>query len=466
MKVKIEKIVFGGAGLGRLEDPEKPNGLGASGRVVFVWNALPGEEVEFELIKKEKTHWEGVATKILNPSPARLEPKEAHYLSCSPWQIMTPEEENKWKIEMAKETYQKIGGFDCELELAGNDVDWGYRNKMEYSFAETVNHLTPDPSPCKGEGNIMLSFFERGKKVRQCIEACELANPEINRVAKVILSWINKNKIPMRSLKAMILRSNLKNEVIAALFIKDKLEFKDFPKLDKNFVGFKLYYSTHKSPASVPTALLHAEGQDYLTEKILGTKLKYGIFSFFQINIPVFEMALKDIGQHICNPCNLCPKSVVNSVVDFYSGVGSISLPLYNMYKGAVLVDNCAEAIEFARENIDAVGKPPHPRTPLLGKERGELVAECMPAEKMTELITSDKIIIVDPPRAGLHEDVVKRILAQKPARVIYLSCNLSTQARDIKLLSEGYGVVFTKLYNFFPRTPHVEGLVVLEITK
>ena len=220
MKVKIEKLVFGGAGLGHMDD----------GRVVFVWNALPCEEVEFELIKKEKTHWEGMATKILNPSPVRLAPKEAHYLSCSPWQIMTPEEENKWKIEMAKETYQKIGGFDCELELAGNDVDWGYRNKMEYSFAETVNHLTPDPSPCKGEGNIMLSFFERGKKVRQCIEACELANPEINRVAKVILSWINKNKIPMRSLKAMILRSNLKNEVIAALFIKDKLEFKDFIK--------------------------------------------------------------------------------------------------------------------------------------------------------------------------------------------------------------------------------------------
>src|SRR3989339_1064461 len=466
MKVKIEKIVFGGAGLGRLEDPEKPNGLGASGRVVFVWNALPGEEVEFELIKKEKTHWEGVATKILNPSPARLEPKEAHYLSCSPWQIMTPEEENKWKIEMAKETYQKIGGFDCELEMMGDENIWGYRNKMEYSFGfDSSDETSPQTPLLRGEGVIKLSFFERGKRVHQCIEQCELANPEINRVAKLILAWINKHKIPMRSLKAMILRSNLKNEVIAALFIKDKLEFKDFPKLDKNFVGFKLYYSTHKSPASVPTALLHEEGQDYLTEKILDTELKYGIFSFFQINIPVFEMALKDIGKFLDKN---------KSVVDFYSGVGSISLPLYNMYKSAVLVDNCAEAIEFARANLTDLtlpsparrGEDPHLTSPYKGEGLPQLQAECMPAEKMTELITSDKIIIVDPPRAGLHEDVVKRILAQKPARVIYLSCNLSTQARDIKLLSEGYGVVFTKLYNFFPRTPHVEGLVVLEITK
>ncbi len=430
MKVKIEKLVFGGAGLGHLED----------GRVVFVWNALPGEEVEFELIKKEKTHWEGMATKILNPSPARLEPKEAHYLSCSPWQIMTQDEENKWKIEMAKETYKKIGGFDCELEMVGDGVSWGYRNKMEYSFVES-------------DGVIGLSFFGRGTKTRQPIEVCELANTEINRVARLILDWINKNKISMRSLKAMILRSNLRNEVIVALFIKDKLEFADFPVLDKNFVGFKLYYSTHKSPASVPTALLHAEGQDYLVESILGTPLKYGMFSFFQINISVFEMALNDIGKFLDKN---------KSVVDFYSGVGSICLPLYNMYKSAVLVDSCEDAIGFAGENVEAL------RTdlsrPLSSAEARETKAVCMPAERVTELIESDKILIVDPPRAGLHEKVIKRILEQKPSRVIYLSCNLSTQARDLKLLSEAYRVVFTKLYNFFPRTPHVEGLCVLEI--
>ncbi len=419
------------------------------GRVIFVWNALPGEEVEFELIKKEKTHWEGVATKILNPSQARLEPKEAHFLSCSPWQIMTQDEENKWKIEMAKETYKKIGGFDCELKMAGDENIWGYRNKMEYSFDfDSSDETSPQTPLLRGEGNIVLSFFERGKKVRQRIEACELANLEINRVAKLILGWINKNKIPMRGLKAVILRSNLQNQVIAALFIKDKLEFADFPELDKNFVGFKLFYSTHKSPASVPTALLYGVGQDCLTEELLGAKLKYGIFSFFQINIPVFEMALADIGKFLDKN---------KSVVDFYSGVGSISLPLYNMYKGAVLVDSCEEAIGFARENARDLSLT------LPSAEGREIETTCMPAERVTELIESDKILIVDPPRAGLHDKVIERILEQKPARVIYLSCNLSTQARDIKLLSEVYKVVFTKLYNFFPRTPHVEGLAVLE---
>jgi len=421
MKVKIDKLVFGGQGLGRLEN----------GQVCFVWNALPGEEVEFEVIKKEKTHLEGVTTKILNSSSDRLEPKEKHFLSCSPWQILRPEQENYWKVEMAKETYQKFSDLEIQkLTIENDGKNWGYRNKMEYSFAEG-----------KGEGNIRLSFFERGKKNRECIEPCELASPAINRVAKNILNWINIKKIPIRSLKAVIIRSNLAGQVIAALFIKDKLEFSDYPKLDEDLVGFQLYYSTHKSPASVPTALLYSVGQNYLEEKILETTLKYGVFSFFQINIPVFEMALNDIGGFLDKNKEL---------VDYYSGVGSISLPLRDKCKGAMLVDNNQEAIDLAKENID------------LNKLK-KWKAECVPAEKMTDLITSDKIIVVDPPRAGLHEKVIGKLLSETPETVIYLSCNLSTQARDIKLLSEKYQIIFSKLYNFFPRTPHVESLIVLK---
>ena len=92
-----------------------------------------------------------------------------------------------------------------------------------------------------------------------------------------------------------------------------------------------------------------------------------------------------------------------------------------------------------------------------------KILKEKIPAEKIIDLISPEKIIIVDPPRAGLHRKVIDKILLETPPRVIYLSCNLSTQARDLKLLGEKYRVVFTKLYNFFPRTPHIEGLCVLE---
>ncbi len=420
MRVIIEKLVFGGQAMGRAED----------GKVVFVWNALPGEEVEVEVIKKKKDHIEAVAIDIIKPSLDRLPAGEEHYLSCSPWQIMSWEKENEWKKKMANEVYKKIGGLELDLDISF-DSDWqyGYRNKMEYSFVELDS------------GKISLAFFARGKKYREPNQGCKLADKKINDTAAGILDWINKHKIPIRSLKSLILRSNNAGETIAALFIKDKLEFADYPELRGSFLGFQLYYSTHKSPASVPTGLLYSVGQDYLIATLGGVDLKFGLLSFFQVHIPVFSKALVDIGGFLDKD---------KPVIDFYSGVGSISLPLYKQVLEWILVDNNQEAIDYAKDNI-------------VSNEIKNCQVSCQQAEKLTELITFDKIIVLDPPRAGLHHEVVNKLNKVVPERIIYLSCNLSTQARDVNLLSSNYHPVFTRLYNFFPRTPHVESLVVLE---
>ena len=193
----------------------------------------------------------------------------------------------------------------------------------------------------------------------------------------------------------------------------------------------------------MPTELLYSIGQNYLTADILGTKLKFGLLSFFQINIPIFTRAVKDIAAFIG------PK---DPVLDFYSGVGAISLPLARNRVKTTLVEISAEAVEHAKDNITA-------------NSIANTEAHCMPAEKMTELIYHDSTIILDPPRAGLHDHVIARLLAKRPPRIIYLACDLSTQARDIAKLSEAYKPIFIKLYNFFPRTPHIEGLIVLERT-
>ncbi|MBI5222409.1 MAG: class I SAM-dependent RNA methyltransferase [Candidatus Magasanikbacteria bacterium] len=439
MKVKIEKLVFGGQGLGRLDD----------GRVCFVWNALPGEEVEIEIIKNKKTHLEAMATKIIKPSPERIEPKEGHFLSCSPWQIMNFEAENKWKREIAIETYKKLGGIEVgDLEIVSDGKEYGYRNKMEYSLAL-------NPSGASGLGfaelkeKISLVFHIRETRRYVPIIVCELARPEINEIALWFLDWVNENHVPIRSLKTMIVRCNQKGEVLAGLFLKDRLQFEHYPELENNFVGLTIFYSTHKSPASVPTGTLYQTGQNYLEEELLGVKLRYGLFSFFQINIPVFLSALQDISDNLRSG---------QSAVDFYAGVGSISLPLVGKFKDCVLVDNNEEAIGFARENAIARDLT----LSLSYEERGSNVSVCMAAEKMTELITSDKVVIVDPPRVGLDKRVVERILAVKPKQVVYLSCNLSTHARDLGMLKGVYDVKLLKLYNFFPRTAHIEGLAVL----
>lgn len=420
-KCTIEKLVFGGQGLGRTEE----------GKVALVWNALPGEEVEFEVVKKRREYLEGVAVKIENPSPDRVEPLEDHYLSSSPWQMMTWDAENEWKQKIAIETYKRNGGLEfADMPIVKDDsAQFGYRNKIEFSFTELE------------DGTASLSFFVRGGKRRIPITESKLAEPVINTVGQHILEWVNAQPIPMRSLKSIIVRSNGKGQAIAALFIKDELEFAEHVQLTDELVGYQLYYSTHKSPASVPTKLLYAQGEDHLTTTLNGTELKFGLLSFFQVHIPMFEKALDTFGQFL---------DAESDVLDMYSGVGAISLPLKEKVRSGFLVDNNEQAIAYAQDNIGT-------------NSAINCSAQCIPAEEITEMITMDKIVILDPPRAGLHKNVVKKILDEPPKRLIYLSCNLATQARDVGMLLEEYTISHHQIFNFFPRTPHIEGLLVLE---
>ncbi len=420
MKVIIEKLVFGGQGMGRLPD----------GRVCFVWNALPGEEVEVELTKDKKGFCEGIAKKIVKVSPYRIEPKDDHFLACSPWQILTSEQETRWKIEMSKETYKKFANLDWDLDMMEDGEMYGYRNKMEFGFVENK------------QGEISLAFFVRDQKEKQALEKCALSNDSINRETKIILAWINKNKIPVRYLRSLILRSDLLGQVTAVLFVTQKMKFDHQIDLDKKLVGFKVYYSHYKSKLAVPTKQLYAKGLDHLVIELNNVQLKFGALSFFQINTPVFEMALFDIKQFL-------DKKV--DVVDYYSGVGAIALSLHENFQHGILVESNREATEYAKENII-----------LNNIENCEALLS--PTEKMLDLISSEKIIIFDPPRAGLDKSVIQKLITEKPKRIIYLSCNPSTQARDIGLLADKYKVKFLKLYNFFPRTPHVEALCVLEL--
>lgn len=426
------------------------------GKAAFVWNALPGEEVEARVLKNKSNFIEAIAERIITPSLERIPERESHYLSCSPWQILSASAEDYWKKEIARETFFKFGGFepqdleimsDCHPEGAVGDrricdskgqilrsalnnnkeKRFGYRDKMEYSFAVV-------------DGKISLAFFERGGRQHTHIDGCILAEDCINNVAMQILEWINKVNIPMRSLKSLILRSNGQGKTIAALFIKDHLNFESYPELSEDFLGFHIYYSSHLTPASIPHEILYTAGQNYLVADLNGFKLKFGLLSFFQINVPLFSQALKDIEKFLDPGVN---------ILDFYSGVGAIGIPLSQKVKSCVCVDNNKEAVEYAMENI-ALNK-------LKNYE-----ARMISAEKITELITADKVVILDPPREGLHPKVVERLLETNPSKVIYLSCNLTTQARDIKFLLDKYSVKFQQLYNFFPATPHVESLVVL----
>lgn len=423
MQLQIEKLIFGGQALARKD-----------GQVFFIWGGLPGETVEVEITKKGKGFCEAVVKSVVEKSAERIEPKEKHFELCSPWQNMTFEAENKYKVEIAMETYCRLGKFELpELEIARDERALGYRNKMEYNFVQEKRQ-------------IRFALFERRSHNLKAIDVCELGEANIGRAAGAILDWINKNKIGIADLHKLILRGNRQGEVAAALFVRsEKVKWPEV-KLEGGLTGFSVYAGEDR-PVLVREDRTERtnrtnEGRGVkITEEVMGMKLQYGLLSFFQVNVPIFEMAVSDIAEWVEGE---------EKVLDFFAGVGAISLPLNKKFAQGVLVESNADASADAAMNI----------------EKNQITncrIESGDADMNVDILTADSTVIFDPPRAGLGTAIIDRVLAVKPKKLIYLSCDLATQARDVGKLLNDYEIKFAKLYNFFPRTPHIEGLVVLE---
>ncbi len=410
--IKIEKLVHGGQGLGVLAD----------GRKVFVWNALPGETVSVELERSKKSYAEGTAVKVIKPSSDRLEPKEQNYLATSPWQIMNFDTENHWKQEITSELFTQAGIRLPDFGLQTDKKQFEYRNKMEYSF-------------WGDDAGVHLALYNRGSHQKQIVAGSALALPAIDLAAQAVLEELNNRGVRAGDLKTIIVRSNQAGSTVAALFVKAKTFLK--LKLPEGLRGLRVYYSNPKSPASVRSELIYELGDATLKDSLLDKLYIYDVDSFFQVNVPVFELALKRMKEF----------SSASELVDMYAGVGSIGLSLAK--KSVDLVESDPATAAMAMINAEASGL----------KASVTQVA----SEKTLDYITADKPIIFDPPRAGLHGDITDRIIESKPPKIIYLSCNPATQARDIAKLQADYKITHFEAFNFFPRTPHIESLSILE---
>lgn len=384
-QVKIEKLVPGGQALGELSD----------GRKVFVWGALPNETVKVQLTKSKKHYAEAVTTEILTATPERIEPRDECYLSTSPWQIMTETAETKYKSELVTEVFRQEHIELPYAEIKGDGKFWQYRNKMEYSL--WWDHDT---------AKIWPAFHRRGSHQKILVKSSNIERPEIWAEAQRVIDQLNADGEEARKYQSLLIRCNQAGQVSGALFENGK---------------------------SHPT-------MTNLTDTILGEAYTYSPNGFFQINLPVYEMALNEIKQHLDDS---------SRVVDMYSGVGTIGLSVARD-RQLTLVETDNSAFRELQNNVPS--------------DRADIRTIHAKSEEALDYITSDACIIVDPPRAGLDDKVVGRILETQPKRVIYLSCNPATQARDVALLSAKYSITHAQPFNFFPRTPHIENLIVLRL--
>ncbi len=424
--LQLEKIVGGGQAFGTLED----------GRKAFVWGGLPGESVTIRITKKKSHFVEGIVMEVVKASPERITPLDPEsYLSTSPWQIMDFEAEQHYKaalIEEAFELHDIVLPNPIELYSDGNTVR--YRNKVEFSWYSTT---VDEPAAYE---TLDLAFFRRGSKGKIIIHDSSLLPHHIVELAQAIRNLLRTKHVTARQLKTLLIRCDQRGNCVWQLYLKDESdalisahEAEQFPAQ-----GGEIIYSDPRSPASRITKRLAHFGTIVLSDTILGVPFRYATEGFFQVNLPVYEQALKEMKQWVTE----------RPVVDLYSGVGSIGLTIGG--GDCTLVEIDEHAVREMKRNITEQGS--------------SAVAVLAPSEKAIQHITAEGIIIVDPPRAGLHHAVIDRLLEAAPSRIIYLSCNPVTQARDVALLAERYGIRAHKGYNFFPRTPHIEHLVILDL--
>lgn len=380
MQAKIDKLIPGGQGIATLED----------GKKAFIWGALPGELVDFEITKNKHTYCEGIATKINHSAPERTAPRDDCYLATSPWQILDYQEELKQKSIITKECFrQQHLDFDI-LPTITDGKDFGYRNKMEYSL-----YWSHD------DNLIHLAFHTRGTHRKTPITQSSIERPEIFAKAQEIVNDLNAKHAEARTYQSLLIRCDQTGKTSGALFENGK----SHPQMDT------------------------------LKDTLNGYEYSYSPNGFFQINLPVYELALQEIAQHINT----------QKVLDLYAGVGSIGLSVARD-KDLTLVEVNGAAYGEMEQNAKGTN------------------AKCVLAksEDVTEYITPDCTVILDPPRAGCDQKLIDKLNEIKPTKIIYLSCNPITQARDLAMLIDNYHVDKLQPYNFFPRTPHVENLAIL----
>lgn len=410
--MKVEKFIPGGQALATLEN----------GKKIFLWNALPGEIVTKVRVTKEKSSFvEGIAEEIAQKSEHRIEPKDACYLATSPWQILTEEYEEAQKDEVLREIFRQhdIGIPEAlrDFHIMSDGNYYHYRNKMEYALYYSHE-----------DERIHLAFHERGTHRKVPVEQSSLEMPEIWQRAQEIIDELNHANTDARSIQSILLRCDQNGKVSGGILANG-----------------------HPHPIF-----------PQLKDELFGVTYSYSPNGFFQINLPVYAQTLQAISQRI----------KARSILDLYSGVGTIG------YSVAILRPTAISRLTLVESNGAAYQEMFHNNQTFLKYFSSHIPEEYQTSlydpqeiahpilaksEEALDYIERDQVVIVDPPRAGCMPEVIERFLEVEPEQIVYLSCNPATQARDIKKLLEKYQISFFQPYNFFPRTPHIENLVILQ---
>ena len=459
--VEITGVAAEGKALVRIDDV-----------VTFVPNCVPGDVVDLQVTKKKHSFMEAKVLRIVQPSAVRCEAKCKHFGVCGgcKWQILPYEEQLRYKQQQVVDNLTRIGKVELpEISpILGSKHIYEYRNKLEFTFAdrkwfpweviEKAGGLDKIDSTY-GLGFHIPNAFD---KVLD-IEECHLMPDINNRIRNSIRNYAREHELTFYNehshtglLRTLILRTNHKGELMLIVVFGEKVESQ------KSKVERLLEYLHMEFPEII--SLLYVEnlkfndtigdqdvqvyfGQDHIMEQMEDLQFKVGPKSFYQTNTEQAYELYKVARE-------FAALSGDELVYDLYTGTGTIANFVAHQARQVIGIEYVPEAIEDAKVNsaINGINN-----TLFFAGDMKDILND-----DFVEHYGRPDVIITDPPRAGMHEDVVNVILNAAPKRIVYVSCNPATQARDLALLDAKYRVTKVQPVDMFPHTQHVENVVQL----
>lgn len=454
--VSIIDIAEEGKGVGKAED-----------FVLFVDKAVPGDIADIEIYRKKKNFGEGKITNLKHPSEYRTEPFCEHFGTCGgcKWQHMDYAAQLKFKQKTVADALSRLGKIDVTgiLPIVGSPVDKYYRNKLEFTFSNKRwlndgENRTDEPVDMDALGFHIPSRFDKILDIKHCYLQSDPSNDLRNSIRDFAkregFSFYNL-KSHEGELRNLIIRTSVTGELMVIVMfayadeekINSMMAFveREFPQITS-----LLYIINQKKNDTIfDQEVLTWKGPQYIHEQMNTIKFRIGPKSFYQTNAAqaqkLYEIT-RDFAEFTGNEL----------VYDLYTGAGTIANFIASHVREVVGVEYVPSAIEDAKINSDINGIQ---NTRFFAGD----MKDVLNADFVTENGKPD-VIITDPPRAGMHADVVERLMEIEAAKIVYVSCNPSTQARDLVILKEKYDVVKIQPVDMFPHTQHVENVVLLKL--
>ncbi len=456
---KVEVIDAGAKG--------KTIGKAPDGRVIFMTNTVPGDVVDVQTTKKRKAYFEGSAINFHSYSDKRVDPRCEHFGVCGgcKWQNMGYEHQLFYKQKEVENNLRRIGHLDLpELSpILGSKEQYFYRNKMEFSFSDS-RWLTLEEiqSEIEIKEKNALGFHIPGMwdKILD-IKKCHLQADPSNAIRLEVKDFAVKNNISFFNprnqygmLRTLMIRTTSTGEVMVLIQFfeedKEKRELllnhltESFPEI----TSLQFVINKKQNDTIYDQEIICFAGRDHIIEEMEELRFKINAKSFYQTNseqaYKLYKVAREFAG--------LTGRELV---YDLYTGTGTIAQFISKNAKKVIGIESVPEAIEDAKSN--AANNKIENVDFFVGDMKNVFNKDFI------ETHGTPDVIITDPPRDGMHKNVVQQILNIAPKKVVYVSCNSATQARDLELMKHLYKVTKVQAVDMFPQTHHVENVVLLE---